>query len=110
MKSRTMLRTGAGVLFTALAIAAQPAAKGQTYATFDPPASQGTSPVSINPAGQIVGSYSDSNFATHGFVRATDACSTASSGRPELATLCGCFPGKFPRRAASQGSKSCPGR
>jgi hypothetical protein len=79
MKSRTMLRTGAGVLFTALAIAAQPAAKGQTYATFDPPASQGTSPVSINPAGQIVGSYSDSNFATHGFVRATDGTITCET-------------------------------
>jgi hypothetical protein len=36
------------------------------------------------------------------------ACSTASSGSPELATLCGCFRGKFPRGAASQGSKSCP--
>lgn len=76
MKSRTMLQTLAGVLFVALAIAAQPAAKGQTYATFDPPGSQATSPASINPAGQITGKYFDGN-ASHGFLR--DANGTITS-------------------------------
>jgi hypothetical protein len=59
------------VLFAALAIAA-PAARSQTFTTFDPPGSQGTSPVSINPAGQIVGNYFDASFVTHGFLRAKD--------------------------------------
>jgi hypothetical protein len=77
MKSRTMLLTAARVLVTLLAIAAQPSAWGQTFTTFDPPGSQGTSPASINPAGQIVGTYFDSNFATHGFVRATDGTITS---------------------------------
>ena len=72
MKSRTMLRTTALMLFAALAIAAESSAWGQTFTTFDPPGAQGTSPVSINPAGQIVGIYFDADFATHGFVRATD--------------------------------------
>ena len=77
MKSRTMLRTAAGVLLALLAIAAQPAVWGQTFKTFDPPGSQGTTPVSINPAGQITGSYTDANFATHGFVRTTDGTTTS---------------------------------
>ncbi len=77
MKSRTMLRTGAGVLFALLAIAAQPSAWGQTFTTFDPPGSQGTSPVSINPAGQITGNYFDANFTTHGFLRASDGTLTS---------------------------------
>jgi len=71
-----MLRTGAGVLFALLAIATQPSAWGQTYTTFDPPGSQGTSPVSINAAGQITGSFFDVNFATHGFLRDTDGTIT----------------------------------
>ncbi len=77
MKSRTMLRTGAGVLFALLAIAAQPSAWGQTFTTFDPPGSQGTTPTSINPAGQITGNYFDANFTTHGFVRAADGTITS---------------------------------
>jgi hypothetical protein len=77
MKPGIMLRTRAGMLFALLAIAAQPSAWGQTFTTFDPPGSQGTSPVNINPAGQITGSYFDANFATHGFVRATDGTITS---------------------------------
>jgi len=77
MKSGTHLRTGAVVLFALLAIAAQPSAWGQTFTTFDPPGSQGTSPVSINPAGQITGNYFDANFITHGFLRAADATITS---------------------------------
>src|SRR5713101_4434471 len=77
MKSRTMLRAGAMVLLALLAIAAQPSAWGQTFTTFDPPGSQGTSPVSINPAGQITGNYFDANFTTHGFLRASDGTFTS---------------------------------
>jgi hypothetical protein len=77
MKFGTMLRTGAGVLFTLLAISAQPSAWGQTFTTFDPPGSTGTSPGSINAAGQIAGSYVDSSFATHGFVRDNDGTITS---------------------------------
>jgi len=72
-----MLRTAAGVVFALLAVAAQPAVWGQTFTTFDPPGSQGTTPVSINPAGQITGSYTDASFATHGFVRTTDGTITS---------------------------------
>jgi hypothetical protein len=72
MKSRTLLT---GVLFAVLAIAV-PSAWGQTFTTFDPPGSQGTSPDSINPAGQIVGTYFDSNFVTHGFLHDTDGTIT----------------------------------
>ena len=71
MKSSTMLLAAARVCVTALAIAA-PAARSQTFTTFDPPGSQGTSPVNINPVGQIVGNYFDANFVTHGFLRTTD--------------------------------------
>jgi hypothetical protein len=67
MKSRTSPFTAAGLLFAVLAIVA-PAARSQTFTTTDPPGSQGTSPVSINPAGQIVGNYFDANFVTHGTV------------------------------------------
>src|SRR5262245_22722373 len=72
MKSGTHLRTGAVVLFALLAIAAQPSAWGQSFTTFDPPGSQGTAPGSINPAGQIAGTYFDSSFASHGFVHNND--------------------------------------
>lgn len=75
MKSSTLL-AAARVCVAALAIAA-PSAWGQTFTTFDPPGSAGTSPVSINPAGQIVGSYFDANFATHGFLRDTDGTITS---------------------------------
>jgi hypothetical protein len=70
MKSGTMLRTGAGVLFTLLVIAAVPSAWGQAFTSFDPPNSGGTAPVSINPAGQIVGNYYDNiKGIPHGFLR-----------------------------------------
>ena len=77
MKSGTHLRTGAMVLLALLAIAAQPSAWGQTFTTFDPPASQLTAPGSINAAGQITGSYFDSTFAQHGFVRGKDGSITS---------------------------------
>ena len=76
MKFKTQLRIVAAVLFAALAVAALPSAWGQTFTTFDPSGSQSTSPVSINPAGQIVGNFLDSNFATHGFLRNTDGTMT----------------------------------
>jgi len=72
MKSGTHLRTGAGVLFALLAIAAQSSAWGQSFTTFDPPGSQGTAPGSINAAGQIAGTYFESDFSSHGFVRNPD--------------------------------------
>lgn len=74
MKSRTLL-TGAGLLFASLAIAV-PAARSQTYTTFDPPDSLGTAAAGINPAGQIVGSYSDTIATNHGFLRDTDGTIT----------------------------------
>src|SRR5215471_11244632 len=77
MKSGTHLRTGAVVLFALLAIAIQPSAWGQTFTTFDPPDSLSTAPSSVNSAGQIAGTYFDSNFATHGFVRASDGAITS---------------------------------
>jgi len=40
-----------------------------TFTTFDPPGSQGTSPVAINQAGATTGSYYDANFIAHGFLR-----------------------------------------
>jgi hypothetical protein len=73
MKSRTLL-IGAGLLFAALAIAV-PAARSQTYTTFDPPGSLGTAPAGINPAGQIVGAYFDT-ITNHGFLRDTDGTIT----------------------------------
>jgi hypothetical protein len=87
MRSSTMLRTGAGVLFAVLAIAAQPAAKSQTYVTFAPPGAQGTSPVAINAAGQITGSYFDANSATHRFVRATDGTITSFDAPGSIGTF-----------------------
>ena len=87
MKSGTHLRTGAGVLFALLAIAAQSSAWGQTFTTFDPPGSQLTAPGSINPAGQIVGSYFDSTFAMHGFVRDNDGTITSFDVPGFLATV-----------------------
>src|SRR5258708_4782355 len=97
MKSGTHLRTGAMVLLALLATAAQPSAWGQTFTTFDPLGSQGTSTVSINPPGQIVGSYFDSNFVTHGFVRATGGTMT-SFDAPGAS-----FPGTFPAFITPQG-------
>lgn len=76
MKFKPSLLSAGGVLFAAFMIAA-PAAWSQTFTTFDPPGSAGTSPVSINPAGQIVGSYFDADFVTHGFLRATDGTITS---------------------------------
>lgn len=75
MKSRTMLRTGAGVLLALLAIVGQPSAWSQTFTTFDPPGSLGTTPSSINPAGEIVGNYFDA-ITNHGFLRDTDGAIT----------------------------------
>ena len=75
MKFKTSLLTTA-VLFAAFAITV-PAARSQTFTTFDPPGSQGTAPGSINPAGQIAGSYFDSSFATHGFLRNPDGTITS---------------------------------
>src|SRR5215467_9129818 len=87
MKSGTHLRTGAGVLFALLAIAAQSSAWGQTFTTFDPPGSQLTAPGNINPAGQVVGSYFDSTFAGHGFVRDNDGTITSFDVPGFLATV-----------------------
>lgn len=75
MKSGTMLRTAAGVLLVLLAIVAQPSVWSQTFTTFDPPGSLGTSPVSINPAGHIVGNYYDLSNS-HGFLRVPNGALT----------------------------------
>jgi hypothetical protein len=69
-----MLLSAARVCVAALAIAV-PSAWGQTFTTFDPPGSLGTAPSSINPAGEIVGSYHDTT-TYHGFLRATDGTIT----------------------------------
>jgi len=87
MKSGTHLRTGAMVLLALLAIAAQPSAWGQTFTTFDPPGSQVTAPGSINAAGQIAGSFFDSTFAQHGFVRGTDGTISSFDIPGFLATI-----------------------
>ncbi len=87
MKSRTMLRTGAMVLLALLAIAAQPSAWGQTFTSFDPSGSQLTAPGSINAAGQITGSYFDSTFAQHGFVRGNDGTISSFDVPGFLATI-----------------------
>src|SRR5215475_228235 len=87
MKSGTHLRTGVVVLFVLLAIAVQPSAWGQTFTTFDPPGSQITAPGNINPAGQIVGSYFDSTFAMHGFLRDNDGTITSFDVPGFLATV-----------------------
>jgi hypothetical protein len=73
---KTSPLTAASVLFAVLAIAV-PAARSQTFTSFDPPGSILTSTVSINPAGQIVGTYLDANFVTHGFVRAANGAITS---------------------------------
>ncbi len=96
MKSGTHLRTVAGMLLALLAIAAQPSAWGQTFTTFDPAGSQGTTSTSINPAGQIAGNYFDANFATHGFVRAADGAITSFDAPASIAT--------FPVAITPQGS------
>ena len=44
-----------------------------TITTFDAPGSVDTAAASINPAGQITGSYFDANRVGHGFLRKTDA-------------------------------------
>jgi hypothetical protein len=40
-----------------------------TIITFDVPGAAGTSPISINPAGVITGSYNDASNVPHGFLR-----------------------------------------
>src|SRR5262249_17224525 len=98
MKSGTHLRTRALVLFALLATAVQPSAWGQTFTTFDPPGSLGTSPTSINPAGQITGNYPDPNSWSHAFLRDTDGTLT-SFDAPGAS-----FPGTFPAFITPQGS------
>jgi len=39
---------------------------------FDPPGSTGTNPNDINPAGDVVGSYTDANHVARGFLRTAD--------------------------------------
>lgn len=53
------------------------------FATFDAPGAgsgagtyQGTFPTSVSPKGEIVGTYTDSNYAAHGFLRASDGTIT----------------------------------
>ena len=76
MKFKTSLFTTAGLLFAAFAIAV-PAARSQTFTTFDPPGSVVTAPGNINALGQIAGSYFDSSFGQHGFVRNPDGTITS---------------------------------
>jgi hypothetical protein len=47
-----------------------------TFITFDVPGAQGTFPASINPAGDITGSYSDANGLGHSFVRSSNGTVT----------------------------------
>ncbi len=56
-------------------------ASAQTYIYFDAPGAgtgfvQGTMPEALNDAGQIAGSYSDSNSVSHGFLRENDGTIT----------------------------------
>jgi hypothetical protein len=49
----------------------------QTFITFDAPGTNATSPVAINPAGQITGTFDvDATFSYHGFLRETDGTIT----------------------------------
>jgi hypothetical protein len=50
--------------------------KHPTYVTLDPPGSVFTMAHAINPAGDIVGVYSDSSNGVHGFLRARDGIFT----------------------------------
>ncbi len=47
-----------------------------TYITFNPPGSANTQPNSINAEGAITGSYDDTQYISHGFLRAPDGTIT----------------------------------
>lgn len=69
-------RSIAMCLFAALAITVQSSAQIQII-TFDPPGSITTNPASINPKGEITGSYTDAGFVHHGFLRSSDGTITS---------------------------------
>lgn len=76
MKSKTSPLTAVGLLFAVLSIAV-PAARSQTFTTFDPPGSAQTAPGNVNASGQVAGTYFDSSFGQHGFVRNPDGTITS---------------------------------
>src|SRR5436189_4396726 len=57
-----------GMLLVGVLAPAISSVHAQTITSFDVPGSTGTLPASINPAGEITGSYEDSG-GMHGFVR-----------------------------------------
>src|ERR1700732_2588946 len=63
-------------LFAALAITVQTSAQNRVITFNAPGGVHGTEPASINPAGVITGTYSDSNHVGHGFLRAPDGTFT----------------------------------
>jgi hypothetical protein len=68
-------------LFLLLMVLALGLAHAQTITTFDAPGAgtgseQGTQPLSINAANEIVGSYTDVNYGYHGFIRAANGAIT----------------------------------
>jgi hypothetical protein len=57
-----------------------------TITTFDVPGAAGTRGNSINPAGEITGTYFDESFVTHGFLRARDGTFTTFDPPGSLTT------------------------
>ena len=68
-----------GMLLVGVLAPAISSVHAQTITSFDVPGSTGTLPASINPAGEITGSYEDSG-GMHGFVR--DSRGTITSFDP----------------------------
>lgn len=105
MKATICMRLVVTTFVAVLAIALQPSAQSQTYTTIDPAGSTGTSPLSINPAGAITGSYNTGSFIDgdlrfHGFLRAVDGTITPFDA-PGAGT--GMFQGTSPAVITPQG-------
>ena len=93
MKFKTLALFSAMILFVALGISDQTFAQKlpDKIITFDVPgagtrSSQGTVPMSINPAGTITGYYVDAGSIFHGFVRDKDGIITPFDAGPNFTT------------------------
>ena len=91
MKFKTLALFSAMTLFVALGISDQTFAQKlpDKIITFDVPgagtrSSQGTVPMSINPAGTITGYYVDAGSIFHGFVRDKDGIITSFDAGPNF--------------------------
>src|SRR5215471_13167741 len=68
MKSRIALPLSVIVVLSALSIPLEMNAQA-TFITFEVPDAIRTSPVGINQTGEVAGSYTDTHFVPHGFLR-----------------------------------------